>query len=78
MRKHLAIPVVYDKGSVLLHEGQLEDHGLPSHPKMGGRVFIQAATAVAAGMGRRKGVAAASRGWNGITNDESGPGCKLL
>lgn len=54
VRKHLTIPVVHNKGSVLLHEGQLKDHGLPGHPKVGSHVFIQATAAVAAGMGDGK------------------------
>lgn len=50
MRKHLTIPVVHNKGPVLLDEGQLKDHGLPSHPEVGSHVFVHAAAAMAVGM----------------------------
>lgn len=53
VRKHLTIPVVYNKGSVLLHERQLKDYGLPGHPKVGGHVFIQAAARTGGGRASR-------------------------
>lgn len=70
--------MVYNQGAVLLHKGQLKNHGLPHHPKVSSHVFVWAVvTAAAAGTvaGRASkcwsAVGVGGGGWGRSTNDEN-------